>query len=100
MMMSAMTARTSSTGVPYRAVFGLDSREVVWIVGQLHLLFGAFVLCVPLFGAAGLTAFSLGWSDQHWPSDLVIGAALGYLAGSFVMYREEERDGGGGEVCA
>ncbi len=46
---------------------------------------------IPLYAAAGLTALSLGWSNQHWPSDLVVGAALGYLAGSFVVSREEER---------
>ncbi len=46
---------------------------------------------VPLYAMAGLSALSLGWSNQHWPSDLLIGAALGYLAGSFVVEREEER---------
>lgn len=57
---------------------------------------------VPLYAAAGLTALSLGWSNQHWPSDLVVGAAIGYLAGSFVVSEEEERgraaggDGGAG----
>ncbi len=59
---------------------------------------------VPLYAAAGLTALSLGWSNQHWSSDLVVGAAIGYLAGSFVVSKEEERDraggAGGGEGCA
>jgi len=42
-------AQQVPTGGPYRAVFGLDSRQVIWVVGQLHLLFGAFVLGVPIF---------------------------------------------------
>jgi hypothetical protein len=33
----------------YRSYFGLDSRLVVWVVSQLHLLFAAFVLGVPIF---------------------------------------------------
>ncbi|MCI0398753.1 MAG: cytochrome ubiquinol oxidase subunit I [Chloroflexi bacterium] len=33
----------------YRNYFGADSRLVVWVVAQLHLLFAAFVLGVPIF---------------------------------------------------
>jgi hypothetical protein len=33
----------------YRTFFGLDPRLVVWIVAQLHLMYGAFVLGVPIF---------------------------------------------------
>ena len=33
----------------YREFFGLDPRIVVWVVAQLHLMFGAFVLGVPIF---------------------------------------------------
>ncbi|MDH5751015.1 MAG: cytochrome ubiquinol oxidase subunit I [Deltaproteobacteria bacterium] len=33
----------------YRTFFGLDPRTAVWIVAELHLLFGAFVLGVPMF---------------------------------------------------
>jgi membrane-associated phospholipid phosphatase len=49
---------------------------------------------VPLYASAGLTVLSLGWNNQHWPSDLFIGATLGYLAGSFVVGREEDRSVG------
>ena len=35
--------------VDYRNFFGIDGRLVVWIISQLHLLFAAFVLAVPLF---------------------------------------------------
>jgi hypothetical protein len=53
-------------------------------------------MSVPLYASAGLTVLSMGWRNQHWPSDLVIGAALGYLAGNFVVEREEERSAGRG----
>jgi cytochrome bd-type quinol oxidase subunit 1 len=33
----------------YRQYFGSDSRLVIWVVAQLHLLFAAFVLGVPIF---------------------------------------------------
>ncbi|MFQ5683696.1 MAG: cytochrome ubiquinol oxidase subunit I [Candidatus Binatia bacterium] len=33
----------------YRTFFGLDPRLVIWIVAQLHLMYGAFVLGVPIF---------------------------------------------------
>lgn len=35
--------------VQYRTFFGMDSRTVVWIVSELHLMFAAFVLGVPIF---------------------------------------------------
>jgi hypothetical protein len=35
--------------VPYRTFFGLDPRLTVWIIAQLHLMFAAFVLAVPIF---------------------------------------------------
>jgi hypothetical protein len=33
----------------YRTFFGLDSRLVIWVVAELHLMYGAFVLGVPIF---------------------------------------------------
>ncbi len=33
----------------YRTVFGISGRLAVWIVAELHLMFGAFVLGVPIF---------------------------------------------------
>ena len=41
-----------------RTFFGLNPRNVVWIVAQLHLLFAAFVLGVPIF--AVIVEF-IGW---------------------------------------
>ncbi|MGR3318467.1 MAG: cytochrome ubiquinol oxidase subunit I [Candidatus Anammoxibacter sp.] len=36
----------------YNTFFGLDSRILVWIVAQVHLLFAAFVLAVPVFAVS------------------------------------------------
>jgi hypothetical protein len=35
----------------YRTFFGFSSRNAVWIVAQIHLMFGAFVLGVPIFAS-------------------------------------------------
>jgi cytochrome d ubiquinol oxidase subunit I len=35
--------------VPYRAVPRVGSRVAIWMVAQLHLLFAAFVLAIPIF---------------------------------------------------
>jgi len=35
--------------VQYRNFFGLDGRLIVWIIAELHLMFAAFVLGVPIF---------------------------------------------------
>ena len=42
-------ATINPSEIEYRSFFGFDSRTVVWIVAELHLMFGAFVLGVPLF---------------------------------------------------
>ena len=35
--------------VDYRTLGWVDSRTIVWIISELHLMFGAFVLGVPIF---------------------------------------------------
>ena len=50
---------------------------------------------VPLYAFAGLTALSMTWGNEHWPSDVLIGSALGYLAGSFVVSEDNKRAAGG-----
>ncbi|MCC7326799.1 MAG: cytochrome ubiquinol oxidase subunit I [Burkholderiales bacterium] len=45
-------------GPEYRSVLGMDSRLAVWIAAQLHLMFAAFVLAVPMFA---LFIEYLGW---------------------------------------
>jgi len=50
---------------------------------------------IPLYSFAGLTALAMAWGNEHWPSDVLLGSAIGYLAGSYVVSREEERRAGG-----
>jgi cytochrome bd-type quinol oxidase subunit 1 len=45
----------------YRQILGLDSRKVVWLLAQMHLFFGAFVLGVPLFA---VIIEILGWKSK------------------------------------
>ncbi|HBA41182.1 MAG TPA: hypothetical protein DCZ05_16105, partial [Deltaproteobacteria bacterium] len=42
-------AAESPPEADYRSFFGINSRLVVWIVAELHLMYGAFVLGVPIF---------------------------------------------------
>lgn len=35
----------------YRTAFGVAPRAIVWVVAELHLMFGAFVLGVPIFAS-------------------------------------------------
>jgi membrane-associated phospholipid phosphatase len=46
---------------------------------------------VGFYGMATLTAFARVHNNQHWMSDVVIGAGLGIAAGFHVVAREEER---------
>lgn len=36
----------------YRTIMGISSRKLIWIIAELHLMFGAFVLAVPMFALA------------------------------------------------
>jgi len=36
----------------YRTILGISSRKIIWIIAELHLMFGAFVLAVPMFALA------------------------------------------------
>ncbi|MDP1904738.1 MAG: cytochrome ubiquinol oxidase subunit I [Pseudomonadota bacterium] len=40
---------SSLPAADYRSLFGFSNRSAIWIVAQLHLMFGAFVLGVPIF---------------------------------------------------
>lgn len=47
-----VVAQALSSWLPaadYRSFFGLSNRTTVWIVAELHLMFAAFVLGVPIF---------------------------------------------------
>ncbi|MFQ5588544.1 MAG: cytochrome ubiquinol oxidase subunit I [Nitrospiria bacterium] len=42
-------AEGTAPAVSYRDISGIGSRNLVWILSQVHILFGAFVLGVPIF---------------------------------------------------
>ncbi|MGH7231410.1 MAG: cytochrome ubiquinol oxidase subunit I, partial [Nitrospiraceae bacterium] len=42
-------APSTTAGVAYRDIPGIGSRNVVWLVAQVHLILGGFVLGVPIF---------------------------------------------------
>ena len=42
-------AQPGGADVDYRQIGSLDSRMIMWVVAELHLMFGAFVLGVPIF---------------------------------------------------
>jgi len=49
----------------YRTFFGFDSRRVIWFVAEVHLMFGAFVLGVPMF-AVTLEAIGAKTKDPRF----------------------------------
>ena len=62
---AAAPAAAEEAGAAYRAFPLVGSRVAVWVVAQLHLLFGAFVLAVPLF-AVIIEAMGLRNGDQRY----------------------------------
>ena len=49
LVVAAPALGASGGAAVYRTFGGLDSRTVVWVVAELHLMFAAFVLGVPIF---------------------------------------------------
>src|SRR3990172_8630009 len=48
---SVVAAAGETAPDDYRAFFGGNPRLIIWIVAQVHLMFGAFVLGVPIFAS-------------------------------------------------
>ncbi|RJP61749.1 MAG: phosphatase PAP2 family protein [Ignavibacteriales bacterium] len=46
-----------------------------------------------LYGLASLTAFARVYNNQHWASDVFVGALLGFVTGMHVINKEEQREG-------
>jgi cytochrome bd-type quinol oxidase subunit 1 len=59
----------------YRDIAGIGHRTAVWIVAQLHLMFAAFVLAVPMFA---LVIEFMGW--RALSTDRAQGARFDWLA--------------------
>ncbi len=49
----------------YRTFMGINSRNVIWFIAEVHLMFGAFVLGVPIF-AVTLEAIGAKTKDKRY----------------------------------
>jgi hypothetical protein len=50
------------------------------------------IATVLLYSASACTAFSRMYHDQHWLSDLFLGASIGATTGLWVVHRDKERE--------
>ena len=64
---STLFAATDGTIIKdeYRTFMGINSRNVIWFVAEVHLMFGAFVLGVPIF-AVTLEAIGAKTQDKRY----------------------------------
>lgn len=64
---TAVFAATDGTIIKddYRTFLGFNSRNVIWFVAEMHLMFGAFVLGVPMF-AVTLEAIGAKTGDKRF----------------------------------
>ncbi len=69
-----------AAGESYRSFFGNDSRLAIWIIAELHLMFGAFVLGVPIFA---VTIEIVGWATKDPRYDKLAYEFTKLLAGAF-----------------
>ncbi len=53
------------------------------------------VVTVILYTAAAAAGFGLVYVDQHWVSDILLGAVIGHAAGMFVVAQEDKRHSSG-----
>jgi membrane-associated phospholipid phosphatase len=52
----------------------------------------SYILKVLAYTPAALTAVARVYTDSHWASDVVIGSALGYFVGNWVVNIHEQKD--------
>ena len=64
----------------YRSFLGYDSRIAIWIIAELHLMFGAFVLGVPIFA---VTIEIIGWKTKDPRYDKLAYEFTQLLTGAF-----------------
>jgi hypothetical protein len=71
----------AADGAPdYRRLFGADARIAVWVAAQLHLMLGAFVLGVPIFGTI---LEVVGWRTGDERYDRLARELTGLLSTAF-----------------
>jgi cytochrome bd ubiquinol oxidase subunit I len=76
----AGSALGAETGEAYRSFLGWDSRIAIWIIAELHLMFGAFVLGVPIFA---VTIEIVGWKTKDPRYDKLAHEFTKLLIGAF-----------------
>ena len=76
----ALPAFGAEGGEAYRTFLGLDSRIAIWIIAELHLMFGAFVLGVPIFA---VTIEIIGWKTKDPRYDKLAYEFTQLLSGAF-----------------
>ena len=64
----------------YRTFLGYDSRVTIWIIAELHLMFGAFVLGVPIFA---VVIEIVGWKTKDPRYDRMAHEFTKLLSGAF-----------------
>ncbi|MBI4400688.1 MAG: cytochrome ubiquinol oxidase subunit I [Nitrospirae bacterium] len=79
----ALPALAAAEGT-YRSFLGYDSRITIWLIAEIHLMFGAFVLGVPIFA---VTIEIIGWKTRDARYDKLayeftqlLGGAFGFTA--------------------
>jgi hypothetical protein len=73
-------AANGEAGPDYRAFFGANARLIVWIVAEVHLMFGAFVLGVPIFASI---VEVIGWRTGDRRYDRLAHEFTGLLSAAF-----------------
>jgi len=73
----ALAATASET---YRTFVGFDSRISIWLIAEIHLMFGAFVLGVPIFA---VTIEVIGWRTKDPRYDKLAYEFTQLLGGAF-----------------
>ena len=70
----------AEAGEAYRSFLGWDSRIAIWIIAEVHLMFGAFVLGVPIFV---VTIEVVGWKTKDPRYDKLAHEFTKLLTGAF-----------------
>jgi cytochrome d ubiquinol oxidase subunit I len=80
-LLFALPVLAAEAGDAYRTfpVFG-DSRIVIWVIAELHLMFGAFVLGVPIFA---VIIEAIGWKTKEKRYDRLAYEFTKLLSGAF-----------------
>ena len=76
----AVPALAATASETYRTFLGFDSRITIWLIAEIHLMFGAFVLGVPIFA---VTIEIIGWKTKDPRYDKLAYEFTQLLGGAF-----------------